>query len=251
MDRIFVSDTGNQRIQVFDTAGNPLFRFGERGTGPGQFLFPYGLAATADRLFVADLYTGRILIFDLEGNFQGYFAEAASEAELLQAPGALFLADDKLFVTDIERSRVLIFALEDGRLLQEVGMEEDILAPNGVAVDGAGYIYVASAGRQHIAVYTPAGRPVRFINGTPDGHGTSALLSPRGIAVTRDGRIATVSKLTHQVVAFGADGQSLFTLGGLGAGIGQFSFPNGLYLDPTGRLLVTDTVNRRIAVYRW
>jgi sugar lactone lactonase YvrE len=251
LDRIYVSDTGNQRIQVFDAEGNPLFRFGERGTDPGQFLFPYGLAVTAERLFVADLYRSRILTFDLEGNFLGYFAEAAREAGKLQAPGALLLVGDRLYVTDIKRSRVLIFDVADESLLQEIGMEEDILAPNGLAVDAAGYIYVASAGRQHIAVYSPAGRPVRFINGTPDGHGRSALLNPRGLAVTRDGRIMTVSKLTHQLVAFTPGGEPLFTLGGLGAGLEQFSFPNGLYLDPAGRLLVTDTVNRRVAVYRW
>ncbi len=250
-DRVFVSDTGNQRIQAFDATGQPLFHFGERGTEPGQFLFPYGLAATADRLFVADLYTARISTFDLEGNFLGYFAESAREEGILQGPGALFIAGDKLYVTDIERSRVLIFAVADGQLLQEVGMEEDILAPNGVAVDAAGYIYVSSAGRQHIAVYSPAGRPVRFINGTPDGHGRSALLNPRGLAVTRDGRIMTVSKLTHQLVAFNRLGETLFTVGGMGTGLEQFSFPNGLYLDPTGRLLVTDTINRRVAVYRW
>ncbi|MCL5994166.1 MAG: 6-bladed beta-propeller, partial [Firmicutes bacterium] len=116
LDRIFVSDTGNRRIQVFDTAGNFLFLFGEQGSGPGQFLFPYGLAATADLLYVADLYTGRISTFDLEGNFQGFFAEAANEAGKLQSPGALLLSGDKLYVTDVRRSRVLVFAIEDGRL---------------------------------------------------------------------------------------------------------------------------------------
>jgi len=251
LDRVFVSDTGNRRIQVFDSAGNFLFMFGEAGSGPGQFLFPYGLVVAGELLYVADLYTGRISTFDLEGNFQGYFAEAAREAGKLQSPGALLLSGDKLYVTDVRRSRVLVFALADGRLLREVGMEEDILAPNGVALDAAGNIYVSSAGRQRIAVFTPDGKPIRLINGTADGHGTSALLNPRGIAVTADGRIITVSKLTHQLISFAPGGEVLFTLGGMGTGFEQFSFPNGLYLDPAGRLLVTDTVNRRVAVYRW
>jgi sugar lactone lactonase YvrE len=249
-DRIYVSDTGNQRVQVFDTAGRPLFRFGSRGREPGQFYFPYGLAAAADRLFVADLHAGTIQTFDLDGNFTGYFAEQAVRDGLLKGPGALYLRDDRLYVTDINRSRVLVFALDDGRLLQEVGMAEDILAPNGVAVDDNGYIYVASAGRQRIAVYTPEGRPVRFINGSADGHGQSALLNPRGIAVTRDGRIIVVSKLTNQLFIFNAAGEALHVAGGLGAGVEQFAFPNGLHLDPAGRLYVTDTLNRRIAVYR-
>jgi sugar lactone lactonase YvrE len=249
-DRIYVSDTGNNRVQVFDAAGRPLFLFGGRGREQGQFLFPYGLAATVDRLFVADLYAGTIQMFDLEGNFIGYFGEQAASDGLLSGPGALFIAGDRLYVTDINRHRVLVFNLDDGQLLREVGMEEDILAPNGVAVDDNGYIYVSSAGRQRIAVYTPEGRPLRFINGSTDGHGQSVLLNPRGVAVTRDGRILAVSKMTHQIVVFSSDGRVLNTFGGLGADIGQFTFPNGLYLDPAGRLFVTDTLNRRVAAYR-
>jgi len=249
-DRIYVSDTGNHRVQVFDNAGNLLLQFGEWGTGAGQFTFPYGLAATADRLFVADLYTGRILTFDLTGQFLGYFAEEYSKDGRLQGPGALFLSGDRLYVTDIERHRVLVFAVADGSLLQEVGMEEDILAPNGVAVDANGYIYVSSAGRQRVAVYSPTGQPIRFINGTADGHGQSVLFNSRGLAVTRDGRIFVVSKLTNQIFVFNSNGEVLYSFGALGSGIEQFTFPNGLFMDPAGRLLITDTVNRRVVIYR-
>src|SRR5690349_8493427 len=40
---IYVSDTNHQQIQVFDSTGKFAFKFGSKGTGDGQFLFPYGI----------------------------------------------------------------------------------------------------------------------------------------------------------------------------------------------------------------
>ena len=41
---IYVADTGNHRIQVFDTKGRFIRQFGSRGSGNGQFDEPYGVA---------------------------------------------------------------------------------------------------------------------------------------------------------------------------------------------------------------
>ena len=46
--RVFVADTHNSRIVVFDRDGKELFRFGERGMGPGQFLLPTDVAVDSD-----------------------------------------------------------------------------------------------------------------------------------------------------------------------------------------------------------
>ena len=40
---VYVSDTGNQRIQKFDRDGNFITQWGGFGNGDGQFNFPYGL----------------------------------------------------------------------------------------------------------------------------------------------------------------------------------------------------------------
>jgi len=52
---VYISDTGNQRIQKFDRDGNFLTQWGGFGNREGQFNFPYGVAVDAHgSVFVVD-----------------------------------------------------------------------------------------------------------------------------------------------------------------------------------------------------
>lgn len=71
---IFVADghggNSNARIVKFSADGTFLKTWGERGSAPGQFDGPHGLAMDSQgRLFVADRSNNRIQVFDQEGNF--------------------------------------------------------------------------------------------------------------------------------------------------------------------------------------
>ncbi|MEO8441955.1 MAG: 6-bladed beta-propeller [Betaproteobacteria bacterium] len=50
-------------------AGKFIKTWGKKGSGPGEFDMPHGLAIdSSGRLFVADRGNSRIQIFDLDGN---------------------------------------------------------------------------------------------------------------------------------------------------------------------------------------
>jgi DNA-binding beta-propeller fold protein YncE len=67
---LYVADTGNQRIQKFNAAGEFLLEFGEEGDGAGQFRYPRLVrAGPQGDVFVADSTAGRLLRFDGEGRF--------------------------------------------------------------------------------------------------------------------------------------------------------------------------------------
>ena len=52
---VYVADTGNYRIQVFDAEGNYILDWGTQTGGDGGFLRPSGLTVTS---------TGRINVLD-------------------------------------------------------------------------------------------------------------------------------------------------------------------------------------------
>lgn len=68
-DKLFVLDTYNNRIQVFDLEGNYLRTIGKRGKGPGEFNAPEGfyLDSQNQRIYVADTRNLRLQILELEG----------------------------------------------------------------------------------------------------------------------------------------------------------------------------------------
>jgi hypothetical protein len=80
--RIFVADTWNHRVQVFDGAGALRFAFGGEGSGRGQFRAPAdvviaspalpwegerGVREALPVLVVADQWNNRLQVFTLEG----------------------------------------------------------------------------------------------------------------------------------------------------------------------------------------
>ena len=56
---VYVADTGNNRIQVFDGSGTFITKFGTLGNGDGQFNLPLGVAVnpTTGNVYVADTET--------------------------------------------------------------------------------------------------------------------------------------------------------------------------------------------------
>ena len=249
----YVSDTNNKRVVVFDTGGNLLFSFGEDGSGKGQFKFPYGISTDEQgRVFVADLYNGNISIFDEKGKFIDYFAQKTLTDKKISSPAALRIIDKKVYITDIQTNKAYVFDL-DGKLLLEVGKpgteQGEFNAPNAITADEEGKIYVVDTGNQRVQIFDSKGKFIKIVNGSNEGKGESIFVNPRGIAIDQRGIMYVVSNLTHFVYGFDKEGKKVFEFGGLGENNGQFSLPNGLFIDEKDNVLVTDTLNIRVQVF--
>jgi sugar lactone lactonase YvrE len=108
---VYVADTINNRIQIFDADGKFINMFGKAGDGPGYFARPKGLALDADgHIWVADASLGRIQVFDKEGHLLAYFGQPGTYPGQLGLPAGL--AIDKLnrvVVTEQLKGRMQIF----------------------------------------------------------------------------------------------------------------------------------------------
>ncbi|HYR46122.1 MAG TPA: flippase activity-associated protein Agl23, partial [Thermoanaerobaculia bacterium] len=69
---LYVADTKNSRVQVFDGNGQFLRQFGSKGPGDGQFNEPCGLAVDSQGdIWVADTWNQRITHFASDGKYLG------------------------------------------------------------------------------------------------------------------------------------------------------------------------------------
>jgi DNA-binding beta-propeller fold protein YncE len=65
---LYVTDTLNNRVQIFDADGSFIRAFGKHGDGPGYFARPKGIAVDDDgHIWVADAVQDRVQVFDSEG----------------------------------------------------------------------------------------------------------------------------------------------------------------------------------------
>ena len=84
---VYVTDTGNHRIEKFDREGNFITQWGGFGNGDGQFNFPYGVAVDAKgSVFVIDSGNTRVQQFmPAEEGSERLQDEAEDLAELEKA----------------------------------------------------------------------------------------------------------------------------------------------------------------------
>jgi DNA-binding beta-propeller fold protein YncE len=251
---IYVTDTNHQQVQVFDSSGKFAFKFGSKGTGNGQFQFPYGITGDSKgNIYVADLYNGKISIFTKDGKFIKYFTDDSKNANFFTTPAGLRIYNNILYVTDIKSNSVREYNMSGKMLLQltTASSKSDTLnAPNAVTIDADKNIYVSDTGNQRLVMYDKNGKFIRIINGSKDGKGTSKFVNPRGVGVQPDGTVLMVDNMTHFVYGFdGKTGKQKFQFGGIGSDNNQFYLPNGLFVDSQGEVFITDTVNERVAQY--
>jgi DNA-binding beta-propeller fold protein YncE len=91
--RILIADGyGNARILEYNRAGKRVREWGTRGSGPGQFNLPHGIAIDEKgTVFVADRENGRIQRFTIDGKYLGEWGSFGKTFSLTLRGDALYI----------------------------------------------------------------------------------------------------------------------------------------------------------------
>jgi DNA-binding beta-propeller fold protein YncE len=111
---LYVSDTMNSRVSVFDSEGHFLRTVGARGDGFGLFDKPKGVALDSfGNLYVVDSSWSNVQIFGPKGDVLLYFGGRGGYPGLLRNPSAIAIAPgtNKIFVGDYLNRRLIVYQL--------------------------------------------------------------------------------------------------------------------------------------------
>lgn len=108
---IYVVDTMNGRIQIFDQEGRFLRAFGKLGDGAGMFARPKGIGLDSEgNIYVVDAGFNNIQIFNNEGRVLMAFGEYGDGRGQQILPAGLAVGrDDKIYVVDQWNARVNVY----------------------------------------------------------------------------------------------------------------------------------------------
>jgi len=157
-ERLYVADTQNHMIRVFDKDGRLLFKFGNRGFGDGEFNFPSYLALDAkERVFVVDTLNFRVQIFDSEGKFLGKFGKLGDASGAFTRPYGIGVdSEGHVYVVDSAFNNFQIFT-EDGAFLLNVGnvgrKPGEFYLPQGMFIDKQDRLYIADTMNRRVQVF--------------------------------------------------------------------------------------------------
>lgn len=142
----YVVETGNHRVQVFDSGGAPKGTIGE-----GVLNYPGGIITTDDEILISDSRNARVVGFDTRGR-----VTRTVGAGSLSAPRGLAITRDAMLVADPGLRKVLKLGL-DGSVRGEFG--NGWVLPYDVATDGV-LVYVADASANEVAVVSSEGERI-------------------------------------------------------------------------------------------
>ena len=125
--------------------------------------------------------------------------------------------------------------------------------PMGVAVDGAGNVYVADTYNHRIQKYDSSGSYVSTLGVTGvTGTDNSHFNGPCGVAVDGSGNVYVAETYNHRIQKYDSSGSYVSTLGVTGVtgtDNSHFNTPMGVAVDGAGNVYVADTYNYRIQKY--
>lgn len=155
---LFVVDAAAHGVVAFDSSGRELWRRASRGTGPGEFNFPAGIAfKTSVGLVVADSMNARVQILSPTGEPIRAFGRKGDAAGDFSLPrGVAIDSQDHIYVLDNQFENVQIFDA-NGALLMAFGHEGngpgEFHLPAGIRIDDQDRIWIADAYNRRVQVF--------------------------------------------------------------------------------------------------
>jgi DNA-binding beta-propeller fold protein YncE len=124
---LYVTDTLNNRVEIFDAEGNFISEFGKAGDGPGRFARPKGIAVDGDgHIWVVDEVQSRVQVFDREGRLLIYFGEQGQYPGQFQAAyGIAIDQKNRVIVSEQFPGRVQAFQYVTDAEAEEARKKQD------------------------------------------------------------------------------------------------------------------------------
>jgi len=251
---LYVLDSGNHRIAVFDQEGAFLRAWGEAGTEPGQFNEPWGVAVDEEYVYVADTWNHRVQKFTLEGELVTTFGQSGTVTELGQDSGGFFfgprsltlLPENRLLVTDTGNHRLQLFDRE-GTFIQTIGGQGTqpgmFNEPVGMQF-GNGYLYLADTWNARIQRFNESLVP--DLEWPVDGWEGDSTENKPYVAVDGAGNVYATDPENYRVLIFNATGRYLGRFGRQGTALDQLGLANGIAVDAEDNVYLADAGNNRI-----
>jgi len=233
---LYVADTGNGLVQVFDLDGRYAGSLGK-----GFLRYPVSVAVAPEGVvYVVDRWLGKLLAFSSDGEYLHDLNPAVAEGNI----DPLAVACDargNVYISDAAGQAVYVFDRLGGLRLRlgrpGVGRGE-FQFPTGIAVAQRGDIIIADSNNRRVQVFDASGEYIRAITG---------FLLPRGVAVDRRGNIYVADAMLNAVLVYDRQGELLYRL--WKSSSSRFDTPTSIAVDESGRIYIADRGHNRIQVW--
>ena len=226
LGNVYVADRDRHRIQKFTSNGTFLDKWGDYGTGAGDFYMPWFIKVDArGNVYVSDSFNNRIQKFDSNGNFVlmwGWDVDVAGGTGFEICTGSCQSGSSG-----------------DGNGQFNIPMD--------VAVDSSGTVYVIDRYNDRVQKFNSDGTYIAKWG--QYGNGLYQFAGPKGAAIDALDNLYVVDSGNRRIQKYSRNGVLLAQWGTFGSDDNQFNAPCGVAVDAKGRVYVGDTMNSRVSMF--
>lgn len=254
--RVYVSDTAQHAVAVFDVPAQRYFKIGDGEIG--KLGMPLGLDVDGKgNLYVLDSASKLVQVYDRDGR---YLRSLAGPKWFMRPSGvAVDPAGERVYVVDTggvssDQHMVRVFDAQSGAHLSDIGKRGngpgELNLPRDVAVGPDGLLYVVDGANFRVQVFNKDGSFVRVFGGI--GRQGGQFSRPKEVALDGAGNVYIVDSAFGNFQIFTSDGKLLLSVGSRSEkdGMAKYMLPSGIAVDSDGRVYVVDQYFRKVDVYR-
>ena len=253
--RVYVLDSGNNRVQYFDRNGAYL---GQWDSVNGiRFSEPWGIALdSAGNVYIADTWNNRIVKCDPDGAVitEWYANDPTDPSRGFYGPRAIAVSSGNIvYVCDTGYKRIMIYD-ENGNYLRKFGTPGmgmgELDEPVGIVLLDDDHLAIADTWNQRVQVFDVSGKSA--VNGVTlvfevNAWYTQSLNNKPYIAGSAgSGSIFVTDPEGSLIHQYDMTGTLVRTWNGNGGDIDRFSMPTGITMAADGSVWVVDTENNRV-----
>ena len=167
--RVYIVDTGNNRVQVFDRAGHYQKTIGRKGKGPKDLLSPCAIAFDNDKnLIVAESGNHRVQLFDNEGRYLHIFKTINATPSFMGTTRKNEIAAYSSQKSFKSRKLITLYTPQ-GKIIREIGKiqdsEKSILNFEGIlfALDKKDNFFISYYANPYYRKYSYEGKPIMIV----------------------------------------------------------------------------------------
>ncbi|OGW13500.1 MAG: hypothetical protein A2W77_00175 [Nitrospinae bacterium RIFCSPLOWO2_12_39_16] len=245
--RLYVADTGNNRLVSFDHEFNFISEF----DAGGELKYPTSIVKNSKDQFFVVGGTARdeLFLIDIPKKiFKQIEIKNITARENPFLPDNLAIdKDDNLYITDRGNGRILVVD-SDGRFLKEIAVENKFVDLTDVQIDTEGNIYSLSTLEGKVYIFNNKEGSVSSFG--KRGSRANEFEFPVSIAISPNRFVYVLDKHKGNVLVFKKDGNFQFNMLKKGWGNGEIYEPSYIYIDRGNKIYIVDRGNNRIQIFQ-
>ena len=233
---VFLVDEINQDAIIFDETLTQMHVF-SRGSGDSKLRNPLCVAVCHNRIAISEHKYSVIKLFSLQGDYLSKFGSLGTDDGQFKFPqGVCFSTKSLLYVVDRDNHRIQVFN-EKNEFIFKFGSKGSkpgqLTCPSDIALNRCDRVFISDwSTRSCINVYHENGAKI------------SCVSKPLVIAITPDGYVMTSNDGEHCLTVLNTDQRHTpWVFGEQGKGLGQFKYIQGIAVNSSGTIFVTDSGN--------